>query len=120
MDAPVSSRSLLLVDPDPSVRALLTGLLKRDDRRIEAASDGIEALEQLRHSPFDVVVAGQGRNGDDGLKLVRKVRSIQPETPVIVTGEQDPQRVVGAIRQRAYSYVHRPIAEGPINEMVSQ
>ena len=116
----VNSRSLLLIDADPAVQETLIGLLSREDRQIQAAYDGRDALDRLRHSHFDLVVAGQGRNGFDAIKLVRQVRAIQPETPVIVTGEQDPQRVVGAIRARAYSYVHQPLAEGQLAEMVTQ
>lgn len=94
------------------------GALKTDDRRLAASADGKEALELIRTSPFDLVVAGQGRNGLDGLKLLRRARSIRPDLKVIVTGEPDPQRVVGAIRNRAYSYFHTPLAAGPLAEMV--
>ena len=38
------------------------------------------------------MVAGQGRNGLDGLKLLRRARAIRPELKVIVTGEPDPVR----------------------------
>ena len=115
----MSSRAVLLVDSDPAVQEHFHHLLRREDRRILSARDGVEALETLRHQSFDVVVAGQSRNGDDGIRLVRRVRQIQPAARVIVTGDQDPQRVVGAIRQRAYSYVHRPQGEG-LPEMVAQ
>jgi DNA-binding NarL/FixJ family response regulator len=116
----VSSHALLLIDSDPAVQELLTGLLQRDDRQIQSVQDGHAALEKLKNTPFDVVVAGQSANGFDGLKLVRKVRAIQPGTRVIVTGVQDPQRVVGAIRERAYCYVHQPGAESSLSEMVAQ
>ncbi len=116
----MSSHALLLIDSDPAVQELLTGLLRRDDRQIQSVQDGHEALEKLRNAPFDVVVAGQSANGFDGLKLVRKVRAIQPGARVIVTGGQDPQRVVGAIKERAYCYVHQPGAENSLLEMVAQ
>jgi DNA-binding NarL/FixJ family response regulator len=111
---------LLLIDADPAVHELLSGMLQREDRQIQAAYNGREALDFLRTSPFDVVVAGQSRNGFDGLKLVRRVRALRPEARVIVTGDNDPQRVLAAIRQRAYSYVHQPLTDGHISETVSQ
>jgi DNA-binding NarL/FixJ family response regulator len=116
----VSARSLLLVDADPAVHELLTGILQRDDRRIQDAYDGHEALEHLRASACDLVLAGQGRNGLGGVKLLRKVRALRPETRVIVTGDQDPASVVGAIRHRAYSYFHKPLPAGPLADMVQQ
>jgi DNA-binding NarL/FixJ family response regulator len=116
----VNSRALLLIDADPAVQELLTGMLRRDDRRIQTVSDGRDALDRLRQWHCDVVVAGQGRNGFDGLKLVRQVRAIQPEARVIVTGDPDPQHILTAIRERAYGYLHKPISEGPLSEMVAQ
>lgn len=115
-----SSRCLLLVDADPDVHQLLTGLLKREDRSIQDVYDGREALDRVRRVPYDLVVAGQGSNGFDGLKLLRRMREIRPEIKVILTGEQNPARVIRAIRERAYSYFHKPLAEGPLADMVQQ
>jgi DNA-binding NarL/FixJ family response regulator len=114
----VSSRALLLVDADPAVQEFLLGTLQTDDRRIEASADGREALSRIRSSHCDLLVAGQGRNGLDGLKLLRRARAIRPDLKVIVTGDPDPQHVVGAIRSRAYSYFHKPLAPGPLADMV--
>ncbi len=116
----MSLRSLLVVDSDPAVHDLLTGLLKRDDRAIHSVFDGKEALKQIRHEKFDVVLAGQGKNGFDGVSLVKKVRAIRPETAVIVTGEQNPKRVIEAIRERAFSYLHKPLAGSIVTDVVQQ
>ena len=115
------SHSLLVVDPDPAVHQVLGNLLQRTGYSIQDAYDRHEALEALRHAPCDLVVAGQGRNGrHDGLTLIRKLRSVRPDTKVILTGEEDPASVVGAIRERAFSYFHKPLAEGPFADMVQQ
>lgn len=115
----MSARSLLLIDADPKVQDHLTGLLKRDDREIQHTADGREALETLRANPIDLVLAGQGRNGFDGLKLLRQIRSVRPDTRIILTGEPDPARIIRAIRQRAFSYFHRPLPDGPLADMVA-
>ena len=116
----MSSRCLLVVDSDPAVHELLNSLLRRDDRTIQDVYDGPEALARLRSSSCDLVVAGQGRNGFDGLKLLRRVRAIRPDAKVIVTGEPDAARVVGAIRNHAYSYFHKPLPASPMADMVQQ
>lgn len=116
----MSRRTLLLIDADPAVHERLSHLLQRDDRSIVRALDGNEALDQLRKSPCDLVLAGQGRNGFDGLKLLRQVRLLCPDTKVILTGELNSDRVVRAIRERAYSYFHNPLPEGPLADMVQQ
>jgi DNA-binding NarL/FixJ family response regulator len=114
------SRSLLLIDADPAVRKHLTGVLTRDDRSIQTVDDGSEALSYLRECACDVIVAGEGRNGFDHFKLLRRVRTICPEAKVILAGENDPVAAVRALRERAFSYLHKPLAEEPVAETVQQ
>jgi two-component system, OmpR family, response regulator len=116
----VSAHRLLLVDSDPGVHELLNQVLGREDRFIEHAYDGQEALRFLQSTPSDVIVAGQGKNGFDGLKLLRRVQAIRPEARVIVAGEAVPEKIVGAIRNRAYSYFHKPFPATPLADMVQQ
>jgi DNA-binding NarL/FixJ family response regulator len=111
-------RSLLLIEPDPVVQEHLTSLLQREDRHVQPVSDSREALAQLRANAVDLVVAGPGRNGFDPLKLLRRVRSIRPETKVILTGEPDPQHILHAIRQRAFGYLRSPVAAAPLADLV--
>ncbi len=66
------------------------------------------------------MVAGQGRNGFDNFQLLRRARAIRPETKVILAGETDPSAAVRALRERAYSYVHKPLADQPIADVVYQ
>jgi anti-sigma regulatory factor (Ser/Thr protein kinase)/CheY-like chemotaxis protein len=111
---------LLLIDPDRSVHELLKGILEREDRTIRDAFGGAEAEACLRAAPYDVVLAGQGPNGFDGLKLVRRVHALQPDARVILTGAPDPARVIRAIRARAFGYCHNPPPPGPLSEIVQQ
>ena len=117
----MSSRNLLVVDDDPAVLELLTSTLGRDGRHVVGASDGHTALDEMERSPYDLLVAGLSRNGMDGLALMRRARLIRPETPVILTAEKaDPARVLRAMRERAYSYFHKPLPPGAVSDMVQQ
>lgn len=116
----MSSQRLLMVDPDPAVHELLAGALTPDGCSIQDVPDEKAALKSLRQAPFDVLLAGTGRNGFDALKLLRRVRTVAPQARVILTGDPDPARVIGAIRHRAYSYFRAPAAPGPLTDMVQQ
>ena len=114
----MNPRSLLLIEADPAVQEHLSGLLQRDDRQIQPVSDSREALALLRANPVDLVVVGPGRNGFDPLKLLRRVRSIRPDTKVILTGQPDPQHILYAIRQRAFGYLRSPVSAAPLADLV--
>lgn len=114
----MNPRRLLVFDTDPALHELLAPLLQREGRSIQDAYERHEALEALRHSDCDLVLAGQGRNGDEGLKLLRRMRSIRPEVKVILAGGRDPAGALAAIRERAYAYFHKPIPAGPLADMV--
>jgi len=116
----VDSQRLMVVSSDPSVHELLAAALKPEDCSIQDVFDAREAVDRLRQAPCDVMVAGPSQNGFDGLKLLRKVRNLAPRARVILTGDPDPVRVIGALRQRAYCYFRAPVAPGPLTDMVHQ
>lgn len=114
----MKARRLLVYDTDPAIHELVAPVLQRDGRSIQDVYDRHEALEVLRHNDCDLVLAGQGRNGDDCLKLLRRMRSIRPEAKVILAGGRDRDGVLAAIRERVYAYFHKPISAGPLADMV--
>jgi len=116
----LSSRRLLLVDPDRSAQELLRGILEKEDRSILEAYGRSDAEDCLRTLPFDVVLAGQGRNGFDGLRMARRVHVLQPDARVILTGDSTPDHVIGAMRARVFGYCHNPPPPGPLKELVAQ
>lgn len=116
----VSLHSILLVDSDPAVHETLAGVLQGHDLQVDDIYDGQTALEQLKSTRCDLMLAGNGTNGMDGLRLLRRARAIDSNLKVIVAGDRDPARVVGAIRHRAYGYFHKPLTPGPVAEMVQQ
>jgi DNA-binding NarL/FixJ family response regulator len=111
-------RSLVLIEADPATQEYLAGLLRRDDREIQPFSDSKDALASLRANAVDLVVAGPGRNGYDPLQLLRRVRSVRPDTKVILTGEPEPQRILRAIRQRAFGFLRSPVSPAPLADLV--
>src|ERR1035441_2118952 len=96
------------------------GLLQREDRTIRNAYGRSESLECLHSGLYDLVLAGQGPNGFDGLKLARQIHALQPDEKTIFTGDSDPARVIRAIRARAYSYFHSPLPTVALADMVQQ
>src|SRR5438067_1467898 len=56
VDEAGSSKRILLVDDDASLRAVVAETLRGEGYAVDEASDGAEALEQLRAAPPDLVL----------------------------------------------------------------
>ena len=69
--------SVLIVDDNDATRALVTALLRRDFL-VDAATDGLEALEKLRHKRFAAVLLDLRMPQVDGFEVLEYLKSNQP------------------------------------------
>jgi DNA-binding NarL/FixJ family response regulator len=83
---------VLIVDDHALFAEALTTLLERNDRIevVGSATSGPDAIDQALMKNVDVVVMDVGMPGVDGLETTRRLRTIKPDTRVIVlTGLTD-------------------------------
>ena len=71
---------VLVVDDEPSFRALLRDILEEAGHAVTEARDGAEALAFLERGTFDVVLTDRQMPKVDGLELVRRIRA-RPTPP---------------------------------------
>ena len=81
MDTP-----LLVVDPDPQVRAELSALLALRGCRVETASDGQEALRTLERFRPAMVLLEMRLPVLDGWAVARELQRRKVHVPVVVMG----------------------------------
>ncbi|RXK52851.1 response regulator [Oleiharenicola lentus] len=81
-------RHVLVVEDDPAVKSLLSGILRRRGIPHTLADDGVIALQIWRSTllPFDLVVSDiLMPNGVNGIELARKLREQNPQLSIILT-----------------------------------
>jgi CheY-like chemotaxis protein len=81
----------LVVDNEPTTRAMLTGVLQYCGALV-AARESIEAaLDAMKHVKPDVVVVTVAASTDDAYELCRCVRALKPEAggtvPLVAVGD---------------------------------
>ena len=84
MNLPASQ--VLLVEDDPRMPEVLSGLLQDDNITLSSASDAATGLKLAREKQFDVILLDLGLPGVNGMELLRQLKE-SPETqtiPVIV------------------------------------
>ena len=79
---------ILLIDDDPPVRAVLRAMLASEGHTVVEAADGVDGLARVeRGESFDLVLTDLGMPGLNGWQVVRGVRLLRPELPVVlITG----------------------------------
>ena len=81
---PERAETILVVDDDQDMRALLCDELQERGYRIAAASDGREALKKLGEEDCAVVLTDLRMRGMQGLELLNEVKRDYPGTNVII------------------------------------
>jgi chemotaxis protein histidine kinase CheA len=86
-----STRRALVVDDSLTARALHRTALETGGYLVHTASNGRQALEQLRHSAYDVMVCDIGMDEMDGYQLTAAVRQrVETDSmPILLVSARD-------------------------------
>ena len=103
------SMTVLVIDDDAHIRASLgTFLIARGHTVIEAAN-GAKGVEVVESQAVDIVITDVKMPGMDGFEVLRRVRSVAPETEVIViTGVKESENAFRALREGAFDFFNKP------------
>ncbi len=101
---------ILVVEDDPSFRALLHDILTGAGHDVTEARDGEEGLEAARAGEFQLVLTDQRMPRLDGLGLVGELRALPLPPPVVVlTAFGTIPEAVEAVRLGAADYLTKPL-----------
>ncbi|WP_022852990.1 PAS domain-containing hybrid sensor histidine kinase/response regulator [Thermodesulfatator atlanticus] len=76
--------NILVVEDDDLVREPIVELLRSSGYQVEAASDGLAALEVLTKKKFDLVISDLIMPKMGGEKLAKKIKELYPDTKIIL------------------------------------
>jgi two-component system, OmpR family, response regulator len=101
--------SILVIEDDPVMQHMVTNYLEQHDMRVVATSKPQEVARQFAENDLNLVVLDLRLGQEDGLDLLREIRS-QSDVPVIITtGHRNDEidRVVG-LELGADDYITKP------------
>ena len=102
--------NILVVDDDRATRHILQKVLTDGGYQTTVAKDGIEALEALRKRRFDLLLLDVWMPRMNGLELLARLRTRKTKPRVVVmTSDDAPQTLLEAVREHAFTYVHKPV-----------
>lgn len=101
---------VLVVDDEEAIRDLLSRTLAMADYDVETTSDGMSALESIRNDGYKLVIADLRMPGMDGLTLIREVKQINPQLPIIIiTGYSSESSAIEAVNLGVSGYLTKPV-----------
>jgi CheY-like chemotaxis protein len=81
---------ILVIDDDPDTRAMLEHILKSAGYEVILVADGREGVERYRTSPAELVITNLYMPKQDGLEIIRELRTRFPEVAIIaMSGRPD-------------------------------
>ncbi len=102
-------KHLLVVDDEPNIRRILQVAFDKVGFRTLVAEDAAQALAMLGQEPLDCVLTDVTMPGLNGYELLRELKGIRPELPVVImTAYGTIPQAVQAIRDGASEYVTKP------------
>jgi DNA-binding NtrC family response regulator len=106
-------KKILIVDDEPAILIALSHLLSNENTLVITSSRIEEAEEALDRYKFDVIIADirlSGIEGIEGLELLSYVKSINPDTKVIImTAYGSDEMKDMAYDRGAFHYYEKPI-----------
>ncbi len=112
---------VLVVDDEPSLRALYSEVLASEGFAVDQASTGREAMVLVGSSPYDVILSDIMMPDMNGVELLRTIRERDLDVPVLLmTGGPSVETAAQAVEFGAFKYLMKPVLGADLVAKVSQ
>lgn len=105
-----SLRRVLIIDDEENILSSLKGVLEDESFVVETAKNGAVGLQKLKRFNPDVVLLDIWMPGDDGIKILEKIKKIDPHLVVVMmSGHGTVETAVKAIKLGAFDFLEKPL-----------
>ena len=112
---------ILVADDDQTTRLLISETLGGAKYTVIEAADGAAALKKLKTDKFDMALLDVWMPKMNGLEVLAALRKTKKRPKVIVmTSDDTPETLLGAIREEAYQYLAKPIEPKALMALVRE
>src|SRR4030042_6369990 len=115
------NRKILLADDETTFRETFAKVLQEEGMVVTAVGNGTDAIDAITKELFAVAILDIRMPGADGIKVLREIVQIRPQTRVImITAFGTVKMAVEAIKLGASDYVVKPVVMDDILMKIQQ
>ena len=112
---------ILVVDDDISHCTISQALLRGWGYRVALAYNGVQALEQVRQTVFDLVLCDIRMAEMDGIETLKEIKTWNPSIPVLImTAYSSVDTAVEALKSGALDYLIKPLDFDKLQQTLSE
>ena len=112
---------ILLADDEVTFRDTFAKVLKEEGLSVTSVGDGTVAINAIMKQSYSVAILDIQMPGADGIKVLREIMKVRPETRVImITAYGTVEMAVEAIKLGACDYVMKPVVFDDILAKIRQ
>jgi DNA-binding NtrC family response regulator len=101
---------ILLADDEQTFQMTFAKVLQEEGFDVDAFGNGLDAIAAVKKNGYDVAILDIQMPGADGIKVLKEIVKISPETRVImITAYGTVEMAVEAIKLGASEYVMKPV-----------
>lgn len=101
-------RTVLVVDDKQNVQILLTDFLTAQDFEVLTASDGIEALQQVKEHAVDIILLDIMMPNMDGYQFINRLRKESQVPVIMITAKQQEADLIKGFDLGTDDYLTKP------------
>jgi|GEM_PF-2618239 len=110
-------KKVLLIDDESIIRKNMRFFLEDYDFEVFEAEDGEKGIDKFKEHFPDIVLVDLRMPKKGGIEVIRELKVISPETPVIVvSGTGVVKDAIEAVREGAWDYISKPVND--MNEVL--
>lgn len=103
------AKKIMIVDNEEGLCRMMSAVLMDEGHGTRTFTDPLEAVELFRPGIWDLVISDIKMPGIDGLEVLKRIKAIEPDIPVImITAFATVEMSIQALRKGAYDMLTKP------------
>ena len=117
----VDNVNILIVDDNTSLYRTMSLILRHKGYTVATAGDGLEAIERVKETPFDIIFMDIKMVPMDGVETYRRIKEVWPDTVVVMMTAYAVEDLVAEVMEEgAYGVVYKPVDPRKVVALVEE